>query len=376
MFVECAVSLSVLVLCFLSQGCSNATVVDVDDVETVRLDNPGPQLRAVPVRCAVPMEGIYRGMAYDDYIFLLGMSWKTVYCVQKDTVISILEASGRGHGEYSSIQDFAYSPMEKLLYVSADGRLLKYSVPGMEFKGQTDLVVTPASMTVLNKDEILMNGSYIEDNGKDAYRGLCLVSSRTGKLMKKYYDLDATGKKMLMPWDLTQAPGGIVFPVNSFNQNSILFLDTADGSVRDLLTFSWCKNWRVPKRLAKLAVKDPIKYSIEESKETKHLEGVHFPTLIESGLSFWCFPREENESRTVQVLYKNNELIRRTYMIPGTGITPSPLFYHHGFCVDIVSVTDFEDVDESKLSPFGRELKRTVNAQPFDNPVLLYFKVD
>jgi len=371
-------SLQMLLFAALSPllyGCGQpAKTVDVDNVETVELTESNSDAEIIPIRCGVPMDEILRGICYDDYIFLMGMSRNTIYCVQEDTVISILEASGRGHGEYSSINDYTYSKDEHILFVCADGKLLKYSVPEMAFLESFDLPITPSGMSVLNSKEILMNCSFMEENGKDAYRGICVVSSQTGEVIKRCYDFDYINKKMMMQCDLTTVPGGFVFPLNSLTGNSILHYDLESESVEELFAFCFNSNWRVPRRLVKLSKGDVMLYTMEDNKETKHLEGGHYPNLIDSGLSFWCFPRENGKARPVAVIVKDGNVSCRSYVVSGTDFHPSPYFIHKGYCVDIVSPADLETADA--LSPLGSELKRIVGGQAFDNPVFFYFKVE
>ena len=91
---------------------------------------------------------------------------------------------------------------------------------------------------------------------------------------------------------------------------------------------------------------------------------------------FWCFPIEGDNGRQVAVIVKEDNATCRSYTIGGTDVSVSPSFLHNGYCVDFINTSSFDNVDETSLSPFGMELKRITEAQPFDNPVLLYFKVD
>ena len=373
-------SLQMLLVAALSlslYGCGqSAQTVNVDNVVTVELKESDSDTKIIPIRCSVPMDDILRGICYDDFIFLMGMSRNAIYCVQGDTVVSILEASGRGHGEYSSINDYAYSQDEHILFVYADGKLLKYAVPEMAFLESVDMPITPSGMAVLNSKEILMNCSFMEENGKDAYRGICIVSSQTGEVIRRCYGLDYINKKMMMQNDLTTVPGGFVFPLNSLTRNSILHYDIESESVEELFAFCFNSNWRVPRRLVKLSKGDVMLYAMEDYKETRHLEGGHYPNLIDSGISFWCFPRENGKARPVAVIEKDGNVSCRSYVVSGTDFHPSPYFIHKGYCVDIVSATDLETADSGALSPLGSELKRVVGVQAYDNPVFFYFKVD
>lgn len=367
----------VSLLGMLLVSCSDGTnVVDVDHVDIVDLNDIRQDVRIIPIKCGYPMDEIERGIAYDDYIFLLGSSWKTIYCVQKDTVISVLDAAGRGRGEYSYISDYAYSQEEHVLYVRGDGKLLRYSVPDMEFIGSAETDMTSKTMLFLNPDEILANCSFYEENGKDVYSGFCRVSSKTSELIERLYRLDYISQRMLMKWDITPMEGGFIYPESSLTLNRIMFFDTSKGVANELFSYSFNSNWKVPKRLVRLEKKDRMLFAMAAFDEPRHLEGGHFPSLSDSTLVFWCFPIEGDYGRLVAVIVRDGKVTCRSYSVAGKDFCVSPSFLQNGYCVDYITADMFDDIDETSLSPFAAELKRVVDAQPFDNPVFLYFKVE
>lgn len=372
---RCVVSV-VSVLCFLFYSCDGTSVVNVDNVDIVDLDDIRSDIQIIPIKCNVPMDGIDRSIAYDDYIFLLGSSWKTIYCVQKDSVISILDAAGRGRGEYSYISDYAYSQEEHVLYVRGDGKLLRYSVPDMEFIGSIETDMTSKTMIFLNPDEILANCSFYEDNGKDVYSGFCRVASKTGEILERYYRLDFISQRMLMHWDMIPMDGGFIYPESSLTLNRIMFFDSSKGTSKELFSYSFNSDWKVSKRLVKLAQNDRLRYVVESYDEPRRLEGGHFPSLNDSTLVFWCFPREGDYGRLVAVIVRDGKVTCRSYSVAGKDFCVSPSFLQNGYCVDYITADMFDDIDETSLSPFAAELKRVVDAQPFGNPVFLYFKVE
>lgn len=368
----------VINLSFVCHICSCedvGNIVDVDNVDCIELNEQNSDIRIVPIKYNSPMDEIYCSIGYNDYTFLMGISWKTIYCVQKDTVISVLNASGRGHGEYTRINDFAYSEQEHILYVQADGKLLKYSVPSMSFIGSIDIGMNSKGMVVLNPNEILMNCSYI-DNEKDVYRGLCIVSLQTGEILRKCHDFDFINTQSLMSRDFTMTDNGIVFPLNSLETNTIIFYDVKKHISKDLFSFSFNSKWKVPKELIKLSKEDPLLYSQEEYKQSLHCNGSHYPSLVNSKLVFWCFPREDDDVRSVVSIVKGNNIVRRSFKISGTDLDPSPFHLYKGYCVDIITSLDTEIINADEITPFGTKLNQVTNSQPFGNPVLLYFTVD
>ena len=101
-------------------GCKEKysnNVLDFDIVEEVDLSPLTSDIDIIPIKCSVPMDGIREAKAYNDYIILEGDDQKRIYCVKEDSVISILNSVGRGHGEYTYIDDFAYDEKTHVLYV-------------------------------------------------------------------------------------------------------------------------------------------------------------------------------------------------------------------------------------------------------------------
>lgn len=358
-------------------NCGNhGLVIDVDNVEWVELNEDNSDIRIIPIRCSFPMDDIIRCVGDDDYIFMLGMSRKQIYCIKGDSVVSVLDASGRGHGEYSYINDFAYSKEEQSLYVQGDGCYYLYSVPSMSFIRSFESEITPGGMIVLNSDEILMKCSFYEGK-EDIYRGVCIVSSHTGKVLKKCSDFDFINTQWFLQRDFSMCDKGYLFPINSFNNNNLVCYNAESGKVENVFSFSYNSKWRVSKRLIKLARRDPLFFSKEYNERDLYCEGCHYPAFINSKLTFWSFPREKNNVKSIVTIIQEGKPICRSFKVSGTELNPSPYCIDGIYCVDIIkSLDEIEITDPDNISPLALELKRIVEAQQFENPVLLYFTVD
>jgi len=358
-------------------GCKyQGMIVDVDDVEMVELDQIHSDIKIVPIKCDYPLDYIHRTIVYDDYIFLLGLSRKMIYCVQGDSVISVLDAKGRGYGEYSFINDFSYSEKEKVLYVAGDGKYLKYSIPSMTFLGSWESNITTGGILALNQNELFVNCSYIQSD-RDVYSGICILSSNNGEVLRKCYDLEYINKQFSLERDYTKQLDYIVFSVNSLSKNRIVRYDIKDGTTQELFSFYYNSKWRVPRHTEKLASKDPLMFAYEDYNRKLHCDGCHYPSIINSRLSFWSFPRENDKVRSVVTIVKDGIPIRRSFKVSGTDYIPGPSCIHDGYCVDLIaSKNEVAVTDSDNLSPLGKELNRIMNSQPFDNPILLYFTFD
>ena len=363
------------IMIFQNACNNNDMIVDIDNVDIVELNEENSDIKIFPIKCSFPIDEIYRSIGYNDYTFLLNMSWKTIYCIQNDTVISTLNSAGRGRGEYSYINDFAYSEEDQTLYVQGDGKLFKYEVPSMTFIESIDLSVTATGMIILNSDEILMKCSYTEND--ELYRGICVVSSKTGKVIKKISDFSYINTQWFMQRDLSTCADGVVFPINNIRKNSLMIYNLGSEDLSELFSFSYNSRWNVSRKLERLAKKDPMKFSYENESNTLHCEGCHYPTIVNSKLMFWSFPREKDNVKSIVSIIRDGEVINRSFVISGTELNPSPYHINGEYCVDIISsISDLEITDSCNLSPLGLELNRRMKSQPFENPILLYFSVD
>ncbi len=120
-----------------------------------------------------------------------------------------------------------------------------------------------------------------------------------------------------------------------------------------------------------------MKFSYENETNTLHCEGCHYPTVVNSKIMFWSFPREKDNVKSIVSIIKEGQVINRSFVISGTELNPSPYHIDGEYCVDIISsISDVAVTDSSNLSPLGSELNRVMKSQPFENPILLYFRVD
>lgn len=377
-FYNTAIALGLL--CFFS-GCyetQNENVIDLDKVSEVELDSISSDIKVFPIKCHFPIDKIRRCFSYNDYTFLLSSSKKTVYCVYNDTVISILSAVGRGHGEYTYINDLAFSEEDKILYVNVDKGLFKYKVPSMSFIGSVDIGFTTDGMISLNPKELLVNCSYYsDDKDEKVFIGICVVSKETGQIVKKCMDLDYYNITCFMTHDLKAYQKGALLSLGGFNENKVVYLDEESGSVKEIYSFGYTSKWKTPRRLIRLQKKDFKKFDDEIYSRSVYCDGCHYPSVINSRLSFWCFPFEDERNKKVAVVINDGKAITRSFKISGTNITVNPSFVRNNYCVKLIEgPTESIITDPDELSPLGREIVRKMKSQKYNNPVFLFFTVD
>lgn len=363
-------------------GCKEKysnNVLDFDIVEEVDLSPLTSDIDIIPIKCSVPMDGIREAKAYNDYIILEGDDQKRIYCVKEDSVISILNSVGRGHGEYTYIDDFAYDEKTHVLYVRNEKIFLKYSVPSMSFLGSSDINYTTIGMVMLNSDEILANCSFWEDDTyKEFYNGLCIISTSTGEIIKRCFESDFYDGLCLYGDDFERYKDEIIMPVAGVYNNRVVTLDPHTGITKDLDIFCFSPKWRLPKNLIKLANKwDSFNYCQEADKRTSYCDGFHMPSFINSRLTFWCYPEENHSDKPVVVIKDKDKYIKRHFFVSGTSIRINSYFIKDNHSFQVIDY-DSESIitDPENVSDFGKEIYKTMKAQPFNNPILISFTVD
>ena len=362
-------------------GCNkySESIIDLDSIEEIELSPMTSDVDIIPIKCSVPMDGIRRAVEYNDYIFMLGRARKNIYLIQKDTVVAILDAVGRGHGEYSYIEDFAYDEKTRVLYVNADKKFMKYNVPSMTFIESSEIDYSTIGMVSLNSDELLVNCSFLEEEkSRESYNGLCVVSAATGEIKRSCYRFGFYDEYCLMLEDLVKNGEEVLLPVGGVYENRILSLNTKTGFSKELDSFSFSSKWRVPHKLVKIArKKDGFAFEQEAIERNAYCDGCHFPVIVNSRLTYWCYPEENGTDRPIVIIKDGDKAVCRLFTVPGTSIRINPHYAKDNSFVKVIGYAAESIVTEpKKLSDFGREIYNTMKAQPFNNPILLSFTVD
>ena len=160
--------------------------------------------------------------------------------------------------------------------------------------------------------------------------------------------------------------------------NRVVTLDPQTGETKDLDISSLSPKWRLPKNLIKLADKwDSFNYCQEADKRTAYCDGLHSPAIINSKLTYWCYPEENGSDKPVVVIKDKDKYIKRHFYVSGTSLRIISYFAKNDRCIKVLS-TDAESIitDPENVSDFGKEIYRTMKAQPFNNPILISFTVD
>ena len=141
-----------------------------------------------------PLSQLYSIEIYDDYYFLESDDDRIIYYMHNDSIISKLDAFGRGRGEYYSIAGYAFSQSDSILYVgsSSDSKILCYKVPSFDFITSIECDLGLSAMTYYDNKIIAV--CHTKDVDSPRRNGIYEINVKTGRktLLKEVDYISAT----------------------------------------------------------------------------------------------------------------------------------------------------------------------------------------
>ena len=379
-------ALAVLSLISCSGNKQKTSLLLPDDIiEEVNFEDITCDVQVFSLKSPCLMKGIEMFYDIDDLIFGISEDHRTIYWIKGDSVISVFEKYGRGHGEYTYINDFTYYPHDSILYVhTIDDRLMRFQGLNGKYLGECPEFSGNTGMHAINSRTLLANGSYDGEDGL-IHQGLFLIDAMTGKL-----------GKMVCPMDYAQAYFNNDETRNYQSGDSIWFIVPGPGdddnvvymflndTARAVLSFRYDEKWRIPESilLRELPVdyKNDINFVIQKiqpmvdyrMKESFCNGGYH---LIYSGnkMMFWSFA--EMPQTILNVIKDKKDVSRYLVTLPGFEDYVYPTFMFEDYYVTTFNTPFGKAIaDEEKLTPLGRQIRKEIEGSD-DNPVLLLYHI-
>ncbi|HOD68618.1 MAG: 6-bladed beta-propeller [Bacteroidaceae bacterium] len=319
-----------------------------------------------------PLSQIHYLQIVNDRLFL----WDNggiIYYMKGDSIVSKLEAIGRGHGEYQYISAFAFSEPDSALFVhsGSNSKILKYSVPSFDFVSSINCELGIRAMRVYDGKII----AFCSTPGVNSSRhnGLYEINPETGD------------NNLLLP--MNQISSNYIDNTSFFYHNEELcfLVPDYDNTIykysEGLLTktdeFHYGK-LNLDREFFAVDETDAYNYSqlLMKLLETEHCLGGYLTIMQdEADYMFWrALGTQDRQILLTKVSGKDS----RSYniLMPGMNALAFPNNVNDGWNIKVcegpvVSLTE----DESKLTRIGREITDSLRQQSYDNPVLLYYKL-
>lgn len=357
-------------------------VIDGNSINDVVLSVNSPDLEIIQIRSSKPMKGISDYYSFGDHLFLVSADGGTVYHVQGDSVVSILDKKGRGREEYLRVQCLAYSEKDSILYVKdADSeKILKYQGVNNKVIGVTmvEESIYITGFNLVDDNTLLAMGSLETSDYSSAKNGgLFSISAVTGELLEEVMPLDYLSYSFLFTQDFVQCKDGLVFQKPGAEVNQIFLYK--DGKLTDLYDFSYNKKWRIPKKIFKKGFDDErAKMEFAQYRgENDYCVGAYMPMKVNDTLYFWSAPimiDADFVRPVLNVCYDGKINYYSNYSIPGTSLEVIPCFvWKEKYASLIEGVADDYIDDSAELSALGRQVLDILNKNN-GNPIIMLFK--
>lgn len=383
---------SILVLALLSllTGCSNnkstALLLPDDIIEEVNFEDIACDVQVFSLKSPYLMKGIEMLYGIDDLIFGISEDHRTIYWIKGDSVIAVLEKYGRGHGEYTYINDFTYYPHDSILYVhTIDDRLMRFQGLNGKYLGECSEFQGNTGMHAIDSRTLLANGSYDGEDGL-IHQGLFLIDAETGVL-----------GKMICPMDYAQGLFNNDETRNYQSGDSIWFIVPGPGdddnvvymflndSARAVLSFRYDEKWRIPEsvllRELSVSYRNDINYIMQKLQpmmdyrlKESYCNGGYDLIYSKDRMMFWSFA--EMPQAILNVIKDKKDVSRHLVILPGFEGYVYPTFMFEDYYVTTFNTPFGIDIaDEEKLTPLGKQIKKEIDSSD-GNPVFLMYHIN
>ena len=364
------VSFSVFYSC---QSRTDLIISDKNVIET-GLEEISSDIQFMAIKSSQPIKNLSIGYTSGKYDFLLASNGSTVYCVEGDSVVSILDRKGRGHEEYLFITTLAYSPEDSLLYiVDADKKMLVYKIPENKFVKSFEDLPAIHSLKVIDKNRLLAK-CFVSENDLEERYGFLYIDTNTGSISDMKFTFSNTASKYLDDTNISQCEGSIYFVLGSNDVNQLYCYTRGEFSHR--LNFMYSRKLRIPERVR---VKDPDNLNeqilfAEYVSSHRYCIGAFFPISSGDGkkITFWSIPDVKNGEFILNRIM-GDEITNYHVTIPGYPGLVRPTWVSNDYYAYLYQGAS-RDENYTGESPLANKIDKLFQNND-GNPVIVKFKV-
>ena len=341
--------------------------------QEVAFEDVTSDIRIVPLISDEPLGCSTQMKCYGSTTLIVSSDLYTLYFFEDGKLTAKLSKMGRGRGEYNFISDFVYSPEHKIVYILNSSRILKYSVPDMEYLG---LIEQPNMMKIAEHDDstLICYMTSPEDQP-----GIYFLNTNNGQVSGKLKDV--SGLSLIMSSDMSYYTPDhrILLQTSCINTISEVSADINEGE-DIILTFDFGKDG-MPAKFDSINSDIDMDFMMElgqylnDHRETVVTE-VTKAMVKDNRITFWyhsglvgynhycCITDDQ------VVTYKGFKASGTKGFILPNGLTDGGQYVT---LIDMLPETMFDESGDR--SEFTSQLEKTMNAQAFNNPVLVYYNI-
>lgn len=346
------------------------SITDPTKSMEVAFEDVATNIRIVPLISDEPIDQLSsRIKCYGSTAVIRSSSLYSLYVFEDGKLVGTLNKAGRGHGEYSLIKDFVYSPTRKVIYVISLGgsTVMAYSVPDMSFIGSFD--TGSFSVFAEHDDSTLIAKFNYEGNN-----GIYYVDAQNGKVKGKVKDI--IGLDALMNEDMLyySPQHRILSEYGAVNTISELSAEIG-AEPKVLLSYDFGK-YGIPSDYDEISDRD-----IQGLLDFMHYIADHRETMVTDMI--YTYANSEYTSLWYTLNLKKYYLrVTGDDMTVYSGFRASGIsdpFLPNGMTDDgfvrIIQGTTESVFNSQERSEFSSELETAMKNQNLNNPVLVYYSI-
>lgn len=356
-------------------GCKDEGILLPDDnIAQVELGEISSDIQLISIKSSQPMKDILICQSYGNYEFLLSSDYRTIYCVEGDTVISVLNKAGRGRGEYLSINTFAYSTEDSLMYVvENDGKMSIYKGFDYEFVGVINNLPRMTSIRVIENNKLLAVCT-VPDDDIEVRFGFFIIDTKTGQISEPLLRMSYLGMFSHNDNDYYRHNDSIYFSVGDNEINRVYLY--YKGELTPKLEFMYSKKMRLPNEVLVGDLNDINEFLRfnEYIKNHSYCVGANYPIVKNDGdyFTFWSFPEAGDN---ILNIISNNRIKRYHINIPGIIGFVAPDYVSRDYYVALYqNMSKDENADRDGNSDLAERMFEEYDNNE-GNPLLLKFKI-
>jgi hypothetical protein len=371
--------LLLLVAVLITSNCSKESsdlVLSEKDITDVELKDISSDIEIYPIKSSHPMKKVDYYQSFGNYLFLRSEDSRTIYCVEGDSVISILDKGGRGRGEYNLISSFCYSPNDSLLYVFSDDMSL-YTYKGLGF----DFIEKAEEMPMLQSMRPLGGGklfayTIIGDNDIEDRYSYNIVDTQSGLMSSSILKMNKLGNFAHMKSDFYQNNDSLFFCVHRNGKEELFLYNIEEGKLEEIFEFMYEKKLRIPKRVI---IKDSDNHSEvvrfqNYIRDNNFCIGIRYPIVKDNGnyISFWSLSKMGNR---IFNIWSNGHIDRYHIRILGIQKDIRPdIVINDNYITIFQDISREIDGDSNKRSDLAEKIFLEFDKNK-GNPVILRYKI-
>lgn len=356
------------------------SITDCDQAQKVAFEDVATDIRIVPLISDEPVGGCSCVKCYGSMVLVLADQAKSLYIFEDGKQIAHLCKVGRGRGEYTLIGDFVYSPKNKLLYIKGAAginHVLVYSFPDLQFLRSFD----GGDFTAFAEHDdstLICRMAYEEDCKYADY----FVSTKTGEKLGFVKEVGLTSLMYNTEMNYYTPEHRILLETGSVN--TISEIPAKIGEKERIIRKFDFGDKSISSKYDSINLEDDLNslltdfmQSILTNSET--ILNINKAVATEGSVSFWYSSLVKGKDATYCRINDNDEMVRYCgFKASGTktGLFATTVTEKGEYVALVEGLPEtLFDEESDERSEFSAKLEKTMKAQAFNNPVLIYYNI-